>query len=157
MSPIPLILQNLIVVLSGLLLGPLKGTATVLLFLLLGVFGFPVFSGGHGGLAWFAGPTGGYLAGYLLAAPLAGLFASKRRLGYTIIGSVLAFLLILLAGALRLKLLKNIDWSKALLLGVLPFLPGDLIKAGLAAMLSWRLGPFVDSISGKGHQGQSDV
>jgi len=146
-SPVPIVAQNLFVVLAGLLLGPFWGGAAVLIFLGLGAVGFPVFSGGRGGLAHFAGPTGGYLAGYLVAAVVAGFFSRKREIWRAAIGAVLGFALILALGVLRLKLLKNVDWGKALAAGVLPFLPGDGIKAVLAAMLGARLGPFVDSLS----------
>lgn len=148
-SPVPLVLQNLLVVLAGLLLGPLGGSGAVFLFLLLGALGFPVFSGGHGGLAWFAGPTGGYLLGYFLASILAGLLAGRRgRLGVWL-GSFSAFLLILLVGALRLKFYKSLSWEAAFLGGVLPFLIGDGIKALFAALLCLRLGAFVDRLRGR--------
>jgi len=149
-SPVPLVLQNLMAVLSGLLLGPLRGAAAVLLFLALGALGFPVFSAGHGGLAWLVGPTGGYLGGYLVAALLAGLLARSRRLSLTILGTVGGFAAILLLGAIRLKFYKGIEWPAALTLGVLPFLVGDGIKAAVAIFLSSRLGSFIDEVSGRG-------
>lgn len=148
-NPVPIVIQNLFVVLSGLLLGPLAGGAAVVLFLCLGIVGFPVFSGGHGGLAVLAGPTGGYLVGYLLAAIVAGLLAGKRKPGSTVIASILAFLLILASGCVGLRLLRNVGWTKAFAVGALPFLIGDGIKCILAVLLSLRLGPFVDSIRGR--------
>lgn len=148
-SPVPIVVQNLFVVLAGLLLGPWWGSAAVLLFLGLGAIGFPVFSGGRGGIAIFAGPTGGYLIGYLAAALAAGLVGRKRRLWRSALGSALGFILILALGTLRLKLLKNVDWPKALAAGLLPFLPGDAIKAILAALVGAKLGPFADSLGGK--------
>lgn len=143
---VPIVLQNLLVVLAGLLLGPLQGGAAVLLFLVLGALGFPVFSGGHGGLAWFAGPTGGYLFGYLAAAPLAGFIAKGRRVGPIFVASFASFALILLIGALRLKFFKNMGWEAAFLGGILPFVIGDSVKALLAALLTIRLGPWVDRL-----------
>ena len=148
-SPVPVVVQNLMAVLAGLLLGPGQGTAAVLLFLGLGALGFPVFSGGHGGLAWFAGPTGGYLIGYVFAALAAGFFSRKRSFLMAALGSLSGFLLVLAFGVVRLKLLKNVEWPKAFALGVLPFLPGDGVKTVFAALLGWRLGPFVDSVTGK--------
>jgi biotin transport system substrate-specific component len=148
-SPVPLVLQNFIAVLSGLLLGPVRGGAAVLLFLLLGAAGFPVFSGGHGGIAWFAGPTGGYLVGYLPAALLAGLGGRDRRPISSFLAAFLGFAAILACGVIRLKFLKNVDWPKALAIGLLPFIIGDSLKAILAAFLSIRLGPFIDRLSGR--------
>jgi len=154
-SPVPIVVQNLFVVLAGLLLGPLAGGAAVLIFLCLGALGFPVFSGGRGGLAHFAGPTGGYLVGYLAAAVIGGFFARKRGLLRSALGSVLGFALILAFGVLRLKLLKNVDWGKALAAGVIPFLPGDAIKAVVAALVAAKLGPFVDSLAGRNGHGRA--
>ena len=145
-SPVPIVLQNFMVVLAGLLLGPVGGGLSVLLFLLLGALGFPVFSGGHGGLAWLAGPTGGYLAGYLVAAVVSGLCSRFRSPAMTALGSALGFLLILAIGVFRLKALRGSEWSVALAGGLLPFLPGDAFKAVVAAILGWRLGPFMDRI-----------
>jgi biotin transport system substrate-specific component len=154
-TPIPVVIQNLFVVLAGLLLGPLWGGASVLLFLALGALGFPVFSGGRGGFAHIAGPTGGYIIGYLVAAFFAGLVARKRGLFRSSLASILGFALILALGVLRLKLLKNVDWGKALAAGVLPFLPGDAVKAILAALVATRLGPFADSLTGRGKAGNA--
>jgi len=148
-SPVPVVVQNLFVVLAGLLLGPLGGGSAVLLFICLGALGFPVFSGGRGGLAHLAGPTGGYILGYLVAAVLDGFIAKKRGLLRCAIGSALGFISILAIGVVRLKLLKNVDWTKALAAGVLPFLPGDAIKAVICALVAAKLGPFVDSLTGK--------
>ena len=158
-NPVPLVAQNLLVVLSGLLLGPLSGALAVALFLLLGALGFPVFSGGRGGIALFAGPTGGYLAGYLAGAFIAGLLSRPplgrsparggRGLGVSILGSAAGFLTILACGALRLKFLNNVSWSRAAGLGILPFLPGDGLKCALAALLAWKLRPFADRLLGR--------
>ena len=149
--PVPLVLQNMLAVLAGLLLGPWKGCLSVLLFLMLGALGFPVFSGGHGGLAWLAGPTGGYLAAYPVAAFVGG-FISKgpgtrpRTALRTSLATVLAFTIILCLGAARLMSYKSISWIAALGVGILPFILGDSVKAVLAALIGIRLGPFVDRV-----------
>jgi len=143
-SPVPIVLQNLLVVLAGLLLGPLQGGAAVLLFLILGALGFPVFSGGHGGLAWFAGPTGGYLLGYALAALVAGILSRGRTALLSFVASFAGFATVLLVGAVRLKFYKSMGWGGAFAAGILPFLIGDSIKAVFAALIALRLGPAVD-------------
>jgi biotin transport system substrate-specific component len=76
------------------------------------------------------------------------LIAHRRGKLRSIVATLAGFLAILVVGVVRLKLLKNVDWGKALGIGVLPFLPGDALKAALTAILSVRLGPFVDSIMG---------
>lgn len=145
-GPVPIVIQNLFVVLAGLILGPLDGGIAVALFLLLGGLGFPVFSGGRGGLAHFFGPTGGYLIGYLLAAILSGLVARRRGLVLTIAAAVIGFLTILGAGCVGLKLLKGVDWPKAFSLGLIPFILGDAIKCALASLVAIKVGPFADSL-----------
>jgi biotin transport system substrate-specific component len=148
-GPVPIVAQNFFAVLAGLLLGPLWGAVSVFLFILIGALGFPVFSAGRGGIAHLAGPTGGYLVGYFVAAFVAGLIAYRRGKAATIIASVIGFVVILGIGVIRLKLLRNVSWGKALAVGVIPFLIGDAIKAAIAALTSISLGRFVDSIIGR--------
>ena len=145
-GPIPLVLTNFFAVLGGLLLGPIWGTLSSITYLGIGALGFPVFSGGRGGLAHFAGPTAGYLVGYSLGAGLAGLFSRNRKIWAILLGATLGFASILALGAVGLKFFSAISWERAFVVGVLPFLPGDCIKVILAALITRRLGPFVDSL-----------
>jgi len=146
-SPVPLALGNFFAVLGGLLLGPIRGIAAVALYIALGVLGFPVFAGGRGGPALLLGPTGGYLLGYALGAAAAG-FLGRSRKGFAVAAGTLAgFGTILASGALGLNLLSGLPWPKAIAVGVLPFIPGDLVKAALAWAVARRLGRFVDSLS----------
>ena len=71
-SPVPVVVQNFFVIVAGMLLGPRHGVAAVAVYLVLGAVGFPVFSGGSGGVAHLVGPTGGYLLGYLPAVFVSG-------------------------------------------------------------------------------------
>ncbi|MGA2545038.1 MAG: biotin transporter BioY [Rectinemataceae bacterium] len=148
-GPVPLVFTNLFAILSGLLLGPLWGSLSSIAYLGIGALGFPVFSGGRGGLAHLAGPLGGYLAGYILGSVLAGVLARKRGMVAVVLGTILGFASILALGAGGLKLFNGISWERALVVGVLPFLPGDTVKAILAALIATRLGPFVDSLTGR--------
>jgi biotin transport system substrate-specific component len=143
---VPFNFTNQIVVVSGLLLGPYWGSLSAITYLGIGVLGFPVFSGGRGGLAHLIGPTGGYLAGYVAAAFLAG-FLGRRRGGIaTALGAAFGFISILLLGAIGLKLANGVPWERAFVVGVLPFLPGDVGKTILAFAISRKLQPFVDSL-----------
>jgi biotin transport system substrate-specific component len=148
-GPVPLALSNFFAVLGGLLLGPLWGGISAALYVAIGALGFPVFSGGRGGIAHLAGPTGGYLIGYVVGAALSGLLAGRRGFLASVLGSIVGFIAILALGAAGLRLISGIAWAKALALGVLPFLPGDAIKAILAAIIALRLGPFVDSLTAR--------
>jgi biotin transport system substrate-specific component len=147
-GPVPLALSNFFAILGGLLLGPLWGAVSSFAYIGIGALGFPVFSGGRGGFAHIAGPTGGYLMGYALGAALAGLLARRRGWAGSILGSLVGFASILGLGVCALKWINGVSWSGALAVGLLPFLPGDAIKAGLAALVCRRLGPFVDSLTG---------
>ena len=143
LGPVPIVLQNMLVVLSGIILGPFLGMAATGLFLLAGLIGFPVFSSGTGGIAHFAGPTGGYLIGYLLAAILGGLIAGKATYNTPIvkvaIAAVAGFLIIYVPGIIWLKISLDMDWSQAFLGGFFPFLAGDAIKAAAVIIISPRL------------------
>jgi biotin transport system substrate-specific component len=144
-SPVPIVLQNLFVVLAGLILGPAMGTAAVGLYLAAGIIGAPVFAGASGGIACFAGPTGGFLVGYLLAGLTAGLAAgfprpeqkiSRRRL---VMAVAAGFLVVYVPGVAWLRIYIGGNWAAALTAGLVPFIPGDIIKAVIAAVVSPRL------------------
>ena len=77
-TPVPIVLQNMLVILTSLVLGTKLGVLSVALFLFTGLIGLPVFSGGGGGLARFLGPTGGFLYGYLLASFISSVFIIPR-------------------------------------------------------------------------------
>lgn len=87
----------------------------------------------------------------MLASFLSGLAARRRSPAASALGSVLGFTAILALGVVGLKILNAISWERALAAGVLPFLIGDSIKAVLAAFLAYKLGPFVDSLTGRDH------
>ena len=148
-GPVPLALTNLFAVLGGLLLGPIWGAVSAVAYLAIGALGFPVFSGGRGGFAHLIGPTAGYLFGYAFASFVAGFVARKRGWAVSALGSALGFAIILVLGAIGLKVITGIPWEKSLAAGVLPFLPGDILKAILATLICRRLGPFVDTLTGR--------
>jgi biotin transport system substrate-specific component len=137
--PVPMTLQTLVVVLLGVAMGPRLGVATVVLYLLEGAAGLPVFAGTPErgiGLVYVAGPTGGYLAGFVAAAWLAGAAAEKGwtathvTRGLTIAAG---FAVIYALGAAWLSTL--VGFSAALKAGIVPFLLGDAIKLALGVAL----------------------
>lgn len=142
-TPVPLTGQTFAVLLAGAALGSRRGLASMSLYLLLGGLGLPFFAGGQGGLAYLAGPTLGYLLGFVLAAWLTGRLA-ERGLERSLRTSVLPFLagtiVIYACGAGWLAL--SLGLQKALLLGIVPFVAGDLLKVALAALAlpaAWRI------------------
>lgn len=136
---VPITAQSLGVMLAGAVLGSRRGFAAVALFVLLVALGLPLLSGGRGGLNLFNSSTAGFLVGYPVAALVTGLFVENVRLhqpGLTAaLGAVLGGILVLYPlGAIGMAIHMQISFAEALmLLGV--FLPGDLLKAGIAGML----------------------
>ncbi|HEY4251114.1 MAG TPA: biotin transporter BioY [Roseomonas sp.] len=132
--PVPMTLHTLAVMGFAVLLGPRLAAGIVLTYLAAGAAGLPVFSGSPErgiGLAYMAGPTGGYLLGYLIAAWLVGSLAQGRRMAGRI-GAMLAGLLPIYGVGLA-WLAVFLPADRLLPLGVAPFLLGDLIKIGVVA------------------------
>jgi biotin transport system substrate-specific component len=144
-GPVPLVLQNLFVLLAGLLLGSRWGLASVGIYLLVGAIGLPVFVGGKGGLAHFLGPTGGYLLGFAACALVTGFLTENSQSSTVrdVLAVLLGSLMIYFLGVPWLKLVTGMSWEKAVMVGMLPFLPGDAIKAAAAVLLARSLRPMV--------------
>jgi biotin transport system substrate-specific component len=140
---VPVSLQTLVVLMSGLLLGPRLGAAAQTAYLMAGASGLPVFAGGLG-VAYLFGPTGGYLLAFPVAAAVAGHLASHARGGpmlRTVVlaaAAVAATLVVYAGGWAQLTALTG-DAGTALRLGVLPFLAGDAAKVVMAVVLAGRL------------------
>jgi biotin transport system substrate-specific component len=138
-TPVPITLQPLIVVLAGLMLGPVAGAASMVLYLAVGAAGLPVFAPvGAPGILRFFGPTGGYLIAYPAAAFVAGALARRAP---TLMGRWLAALagsaIILVGGVAELTIL-NQSLSRALAIGLTPFALLDGVKAFIAALIADR-------------------
>ena len=145
--PVPLTMQTLVVLVIGMAFGARLGAATVLLYLAEGAVGLPVFSGTPEkglGLAYMMSTTGGYLVGFVLAAGAVGFLAERgwdRSPLKTALAMVLGNVLIYVTGLLWLGTI--VGWDKPVLAwGLTPFLAGDAVKIGAAAVLMplvWRL------------------
>lgn len=144
-TPIPIVLQNMMIVLDGLLLGPLYGAGAALLFILAGIIGLPVFSGGTAGIARIMGPTGGFIIGYAISALVAGLIAGKPVLGKKpsllriSLASLCAFAVMYVPGVLHFMHVMDRTFSETMALCVLPYLPGDAIKIVLSVLIALPL------------------
>lgn len=140
MVPVPMTLQTWAVLLAGATLGPARGVAAVLVYLAAGLSGLPVLADGAAGVDPFMGPTAGYLIAFIPAAGLAGWLSRNGRLTRTLpaIGWMIGLhLLILAVGGAWLALIIGAD--PALEHGVLPFLPGAVLKALLVVAASRAL------------------
>ncbi len=138
---VPIVLQNLFVFLAGLLLGKRWGLWSVAIYLLTGAVGLPVFAGGAGGIARFAGPTGGYLIGYLPAVWLIGWISeSTRKTPFFQVAAMVAGSVVVYAcGVSWLKVVTHMNWPKAMAAGCYPFLPGDALKIAAAIPITKAL------------------
>lgn len=141
-NPVPITLQTMIVSLAGVLLGPWLGAASQALYLLVGALGAPVFAGGGFGIPHLLGPTGGYLLAFPLAAAVTGWLAGTPRKGLLpglrlAAAIALGTVVIFGGGAAQLSWFTG-DPVGALRLGVLPFLPGDVLKVLGALLIALR-------------------
>lgn len=146
-NPIPLTLQVFFVLLAGAILGAKLGALSQIIYLLLGAIGLPVFSGGTSGFGVIFGPTGGYLIGFILAAFTVGhLIAREREASAvkTTLFFLVGILVIYIFGTAQLALVAKISIGQAILGGVLPFLPLDIVKAILAASLLIKLRSHIE-------------
>ncbi|HIE51076.1 MAG TPA: biotin transporter BioY [Armatimonadetes bacterium] len=139
-TPVPITGQTFGVLLVGFALGARRGAASLVLYLVEGAAGLPVFAGATGGMARLWGPTGGYLFGFVAAAALTGYLAERgwdRRVSWTFLGMALGNAVIYLCGLPWLA--HFVGEGQVWAAGLLPFLAGDGLKAALAAALL----PFV--------------
>jgi len=150
MWPVPITGQTFAVLLVGTTLGALRGALSMVLYIALGAIGLPVFTEGSAGWHVIAGPTGGYLIGFVLAAILTGWLA-QRSWDRKVVGAGVAFLagtaviyavgLPWLSVALGQLGYPN-DLGATLQSGLMPFIPGDILKAAVAGALlpvTWKL------------------
>lgn len=142
-SPVPITGQSFAVLLSGAVLGARRALLAQMLYLIEGASGLPVFAGGDSGVARLIGPTGGYLAAFPIAAWLTGALAERGwdRRFVTMVLAMLAGSAVIFALGLA-WLARFVPANHLLAAGLLPFVPGDLIKSALAAWLfpaAWRM------------------
>lgn len=140
---IPLSLATFAVYLSGLMLGRRDGTLAVVLYVLIGMIGLPVFSGFSGGIAKLFGVTGGYILGYIPCALICGvfsdLFTEKSRFWAYPVGIILGTLVCYAFGTAWFVIFTKSELLSAIALCVLPYLPGDAVKTVAACAIAMPL------------------
>ncbi|WP_417136248.1 biotin transporter BioY [Phascolarctobacterium succinatutens] len=134
----PLALQTLIVNLTGYVLNAKQAFMTMLVYLLVGLAGVPVFTGGSAGPGKLFGPTGGYIIGFLFTAVFLAYFRGEKYnfKRYALLGCVIGIPLIYVFGVVQLKLITGMGWDKAIMTGALPFIPLDIVKCLAAAVIA---------------------
>lgn len=138
-SPIPLAISLQVILMLSAFLGPRRAPLAVLAYITQGALGLPVFAGGGAGLLKLFGPTGGYLFGFVIMAFVMGWLyqnMKQRTAGKLFASMAFANAVAYFFGALWLSTFLGLE--KALLVGVLPFIPGDLLKIALALKIVKR-------------------
>jgi len=138
-TPVPLTLQPLVIVLAGLVLGPIDAAMAMVLYLGLGAAGLPVFQPiGAPGIARLLGPTGGYLLAYPVAAAVAGWLGAGRESFTSRALAAMAGILVLYVGGIAQLTLLTGSVATAAVIGALPFVAADAVKALVAAGIAGR-------------------
>ncbi len=138
LSPVPMTLQGLAVLLVGGLFGAAAGAGALILYLLLGIFGLPVFSPlGAPGLARILGPTGGYLLAFPVAAAVVGRLAARGELVRCLLAAFAGMLVIHLGGWAQLSLLTG-NPGAVVTTTIVPLLVQDLLKVVLVGVVLWK-------------------
>lgn len=143
--PVPITLQTLGVMLAGAVLGPVRGGLVCLLIILLVVIGLPVLAGGRGGLGIIPGPTGGFLVGWVPGAFVTGWLVRRFvRKGAGPLRQIATYFAACVLGGIVVVYALGIPWLGAVTgiglyratVGSLAFVPGDLVKAVLVALIA---------------------
>ncbi|WP_304838912.1 biotin transporter BioY [Methanocalculus sp.] len=135
---VPFTLQTLFILLAAVVMKR-YAVLPVGLFILLGLCNLPIFHNGTAGIGVLLGPTGGYIIGFLPAALIAGLFLEKRSVYAGIAGVALASLIIYAFGSAWLALSTGMPFAAAVMIGVIPYIPGDILKAAAALIIGKRV------------------
>jgi len=146
LPPVPITLQTLFAGLAGALLGARLGALSQVIYLLIGIIGLPVFAGGKAGLGVLFGPTGGYLIGFVAGAWVIGALVNLKKnpgFGWTVSALIAGTAVIYFFGIAQLSLVAKISVNKAISVGVLPFLIGDVVKILAAAYVVKRVRPML--------------
>lgn len=157
---VPIAIQDMLAMLSGLLLGPLYGTLSVFIFLVLGCIGLPVFSGKAGIQVILGGATGGFLLGYLVSAFLGGLLLKfmlpqnrihgfAKSFGICIFVSFVQCVVLFVIGILGfMRILPEYGFEKTLQATLIPFIPGNIAKLIVNSLLTVKFRPILANYRG---------
>ena len=139
-AAVPFTLQTFGVFIAAGVLGGKRGTLSVLVFILLGAVGIPVFANFSGGIGVLAGPTGGYIIGFIVMAIIAGLVIDNcRKPWLQLIGMIVGTIVCYLFGTIWFCVVAGYTFQAALAVCVIPFIPADLVKMIIAMLI----GPMI--------------
>lgn len=138
---VPFTGQTLAVGLAATIIGSKRGTLSMLVYMLIGAIGLPVYSGLTGGPQILLGPTGGYIIGFIPTAFVIGLILERTSFTfiYALIANIIGMLITLAFGMSQLKIVADLTWQAALTGGVYPFLLMGIVKAILASWIGIKV------------------
>lgn len=146
-GPVPISLTNFAIYISLYVLDWKKGTVSYLIYLLLGLVGLPVFSGFTGGIGKLAGPTGGYIIGFIPMAIIAGILIDKfDKRWIHLLGMIIGTAICYAFGTAWFCLSTGTEAAAALSICVFPFIPGDLIKMLIAVIFAPKIREKLDMV-----------
>ena len=138
-TPIPITLQTLAVILSGIIGGALVGFLSQVIYIVFIMLGLPLAAGFKGGLVVLLGPTAGFLYGFPIASTLSGLIEFRGKSRFRLfLASMLGVFAVYPTGLLWLSLMYGVRDELAII-GLLPFIPGDIVKAIIASEIAYRV------------------
>jgi biotin transport system substrate-specific component len=158
--PVPITLQTFFLYLSAVLLGGRLAALSQFIYLLLGIIGLPVFSGGKAGLGVLFGPTGGYLIGFLLGAFIIGKMIELRErpsLLWIMISLAAGTIVIYLLGVIQLSFVAKLTLIKSISAGIIPFLIGDVLKIIIASAITIKVRDRIGMFSTNGDRSKNSL
>ena len=140
-SPVPVSFGLFAIYLGAYILGAKHGVYSVVIYILLGLVGLPVFAGFTGGAAKLLGPTGGYILGYIFAALSCGFFVERfeSKKAMHLVGMIIGTALCYMFGTIWLAVQAEMSFGAALLAGVIPFIPADCVKIAAIMLVCPKL------------------
>lgn len=140
-TPTMITAQTIAINLVALILTPKQSFLVVLLYIFLGAFGLPVFSGGTGGFGKLFGPTGGFIIGFLVIAPLISYLKGKNNSfkRYLFVTIFVGMIILYAVGAVYMSIVQKISIIAALSIAVFPFIFGDILKCFLSSFIAVKL------------------
>ena len=142
LQPVPFSLQTLFTLLAGMTLGGIPGAISQIIYVFLGAIGLPIFAGFKAGIGILLGPTGGFLFGFICSAYVIGKMTEGKKIisiFYYLLAGLIGTIVIYAFGITQLSLVVDIEIKKAIAIGVLPFLPGDILKIIAASFIANKL------------------
>lgn len=144
-GPVPIVLQNMFVLLAGLILPPAWAAGCVAVYLLMGFVGLPVFAGATSGIGKVFGPTGGYLLSYLPASFIVSVVSrgAQKSLARDVLAVTAGMAVVYAMGIPWLKYVLALSWGKTLAVGLYPFIIGAVLKMAAAILIARKLRPVI--------------